>query len=281
MLKYRNLPLIWSDNYERFGSPLFAKIKSFSTITDACGTPFIRCMWQQKINSEFPRHYQKFISGIVQIASPLSFQADARRLDRGSKRNTQTHTNYESSFNFQTTQRIRALRKRKWNYHAWISQWNQLFLRHSHWKPQNNRVFFLVCFMLAHLRRNNEAQSIKREIRTMRPLDEKALLIEVMNFWLGFFFVLFCFTAGCCSTLWVFRFRFRKRWLNTVEAAWFSWIGLVFGFSFQHQFHFGSVISLIVMLWPFITITLQVKHVKWLLFFPYAAVATILYATFL
>lgn len=139
---YRNLPLIWSDNYERFGSPLFAKIKSFSTITDARGTPFSRCMWQQKINSEFPRHYQKFISGIVQIASPLSFQADARRLDRGSKRNTQTHTNYESSFNFQTTQRIRALRKRKWNYHAWISQWNQLFLRHSHWKPQNNRVFF-------------------------------------------------------------------------------------------------------------------------------------------
>lgn len=127
-----------------------------------------------------------------------------------------------------------------------------------------------------------ELESKTREIRaseqTNEQTDGEEKKYPVLFDWsnelsVEFFFVL---TFACaraidfvCPTP-IFQFRFQFNGYVCVEESSVVCVLVPrsrFLVYISAPIPFGSVISLIVMLWPFITITLKVKHVKWLLVF--------------
>lgn len=159
-------------------------------------------------------------------------------------------------------------------------------MRHSHSTAAEYRFFLLnvVPHSIGTVRRNQfNAKETRNGLGQRKKRRGKRnpwfVSTEVMNFWW-----VFCFTATfvCHTNIPISIVSNSSIWQRTGSSgAGFALVSIS-----QRQFHFGSVISLIVMLWPFHHHLLSKSEAcQMIAFFALirfvSTVAVILYATFL
>lgn len=159
------------------------------------------------------------------------------------------------------------MRMRKWNHHAWNNPMESIVSESNINGPLRMETAVV-----------KSIQVIRAKYTTKKNVHKPLIcLIEVMNiqWWIvidSFFLVLcvcFCLDFALfhrCMFLFTVRiFQFRFRAMDQFKCL--CSIGMPFLVYISAPILNGPIMPLKVMLWPFITITLKVKHVKWLRFF--------------